>query len=250
MRTHLISLMGKVSTDCFLFPTSRRRPMPQPSVKVMCLPSGSILHPVCGSGTNKQDMVDAESQSLFKKRSLSWSPLPCTAPTERREALLRNGHAQSAQTAVSLPCVRTAKSREPYSPCLSTSAPPGDSARLSGTPQFARLDPYVGCLSHHRVQLDQKKVAHLPPFSPTLVAPDPEDPTSTTLQLDELWSFVLKKAHESWIWMALCRKTGQVLASAPSRSQQKGMSTLVGGHSRQLPPGTLQDATGGRHTGQ
>ncbi len=78
-------------------------------------------------------------------------------PHCQSEALVRNGHAQSAQTAVSLPCVRTAKSREPYSPRLSTSSPPGDSARLSGTQQFARLDPYVWYLSHHRVHLDQKK---------------------------------------------------------------------------------------------
>jgi len=34
------------------------------------------------------------------------------------------------------------------------------------------------------------------------------------LELDELWSFVLKKANDSWIWMALCRKTRQVVAYA------------------------------------
>jgi len=62
--------------------------------------------------------------------------------------------------------------------------------------------------------LDQKKVAQLPPLCTTLLAPDPEDPTSTTLELDELWSFVLKKAHDSWIWIALCRKTRQVVAYA------------------------------------
>ncbi len=62
--------------------------------------------------------------------------------------------------------------------------------------------------------MDQKKVAQLPPLCTTLLAPDPEDPTSTILELDELWSFVLKKAHESWIWMALCRKSRQVVAYA------------------------------------
>jgi insertion element IS1 protein InsB len=62
--------------------------------------------------------------------------------------------------------------------------------------------------------LDQKKVAQLPPLSTTLVTPDPEDPTSTILELDELWSFVLKKANDSWIWIALCRKTRQVVAYA------------------------------------
>jgi insertion element IS1 protein InsB len=48
----------------------------------------------------------------------------------------------------------------------------------------------------------------------TLLALDPEDPTDTVLELDELWSFVLKKAHDSWIWIALCRKTRQVVAYA------------------------------------
>jgi IS1 family transposase len=62
--------------------------------------------------------------------------------------------------------------------------------------------------------LDQKKVAQLPSLSTTLVAPDPEDAASTALELDELWSFVLKKAHEVWVWIALCRKTRQVVAYA------------------------------------
>jgi len=37
---------------------------------------------------------------------------------------------------------------------------------------------------------------------------------STTLELDELWSFVLNKAKEVWVWSALCRKTRQVVAYA------------------------------------
>lgn len=36
-----------------------------------------------------------------------------------------------------------------------------------------------------------------------------EDPA---LELDELWSFVLKKARKRWIWIALCRQTRQVVA--------------------------------------
>ena len=30
--------------------------------------------------------------------------------------------------------------------------------------------------------------------------------------MDELWSFVLKKARKRWIWIALCRATRQVVA--------------------------------------
>src|SRR5258707_3111199 len=79
-----------------------------------------------------------------------------------------------------------------------------------------------------------KKVAQLPPLRHTLLAPDPEDPTSTILELDELWSFVLKKAHDSWIWIALCRKTRQVVAYAVGDRSRQDVSMLVGGHSRQL----------------
>jgi insertion element IS1 protein InsB len=34
------------------------------------------------------------------------------------------------------------------------------------------------------------------------------------LELDELWSFVGKKADMRWVWIALARHTGQVLAYA------------------------------------
>lgn len=33
-----------------------------------------------------------------------------------------------------------------------------------------------------------------------------------TLELDELWSFVLKKTEQAWVWIALCRATRQVVA--------------------------------------
>jgi len=143
------------------------------------------------------------------------------------------------QTAVSLPCVRTAKPREPDSPRLPRSSPRGDFACLSRTQQFARPDSHVWRLSHHRVQVDQKKVAQLPPFSTTLVAPDPEDAASTTLELDELWSFVLNKVNQVWVWIALCRKTRQVVASALGDRSLPDVSTVVGGHSIRLPPRAL-----------
>ena len=60
--------------------------------------------------------------------------------------------------------------------------------------------------------MDKKKAAELPPLSETLVKPDGKDPESTIMELDELWSFVLKKAYQAWIWIALCRKTRQVVA--------------------------------------
>ncbi len=47
----------------------------------------------------------------------------------------------------------------------------------------------------------------LPALEETLV--EVQDPV---LELDELWSAVLKKARKRWIWIALCRQTRQVVA--------------------------------------
>jgi insertion element IS1 protein InsB len=69
--------------------------------------------------------------------------------------------------------------------------------------------------------MDQKKAAHLPPLSETLLPPDPADPEAATLELDELWSFVLKKARKQWIWIALCRRTRQVAAYAVGDRSKK-----------------------------
>ena len=51
-------------------------------------------------------------------------------------------------------------------------------------------------------------MASLPPLSATLVKWQPED----VLELDELWSFVLKKSQKRWVWLALCRRTRQIVA--------------------------------------
>jgi insertion element IS1 protein InsB len=34
------------------------------------------------------------------------------------------------------------------------------------------------------------------------------------LELDEVWSFVQKKANKSWLWIGLCRRTLEVVAYA------------------------------------
>jgi insertion element IS1 protein InsB len=54
-----------------------------------------------------------------------------------------------------------------------------------------------------------------------VLTPDGNDPNATILELDELWSFVLKKANQAWIWIALCRKTRQVIAYAIGDRSQK-----------------------------
>jgi IS1 family transposase len=47
----------------------------------------------------------------------------------------------------------------------------------------------------------------LPELSETLVE---TAPAALALELDELWSFVLKRANKRWVWIALCRATRQV----------------------------------------
>jgi insertion element IS1 protein InsB len=58
----------------------------------------------------------------------------------------------------------------------------------------------------------EKKHATLPELSDTLCEPDPQEPSARDLELDELWSFVLKRTRKRWVWIALCRATRQVVA--------------------------------------
>ncbi len=55
-----------------------------------------------------------------------------------------------------------------------------------------------------------KKHTHLPPLETTLLPPEEKE----TLELDELWSFVGFKKNKRWIWVAMCRRTRQIVAYA------------------------------------
>src|SRR5512145_1702742 len=48
----------------------------------------------------------------------------------------------------------------------------------------------------------------VPPLETTLLPAEPGD----VLELDELWSFVGSKQQPRWVWLALCRRTRQVVA--------------------------------------
>ena len=48
----------------------------------------------------------------------------------------------------------------------------------------------------------------VPKFQETVCSAQADD----VLELDELWSFVLKKGQKRWLWIALCRRTRQVVA--------------------------------------
>jgi hypothetical protein len=87
--------------------------------------------------------------------------------------------------------------------------------------------------------LAQKKFLTLPELQTTLVEPDPHDPAATVLELDELWSFVLKKTRKRWIWIALCRATRQVVAYCIGDRKPCHLSTTLGADSRSLSPRSL-----------
>lgn len=59
-----------------------------------------------------------------------------------------------------------------------------------------------------RCQHGSKKASQLPPLAKTLISSQAED----ILELDELWSFVGQKANKRWIWIALCRRTRQIVS--------------------------------------
>lgn len=59
-----------------------------------------------------------------------------------------------------------------------------------------------------------KKGGQLGPLSSTVLPPDPQDPESVDLEIDEVWSFVGSKKNEVYAWVALCRSTRQVVGVA------------------------------------
>lgn len=56
----------------------------------------------------------------------------------------------------------------------------------------------------------QKKTDDLPPLADTLQPAQPGE----VLELDELWSYVGSHRKTCWIWLALCRRTRQIVAYA------------------------------------
>jgi hypothetical protein len=132
-------------------------------------------------------------------------------------------------------CLWALQPRESYRPCLPRSSPRRACACLSRTEQSAWSHADVGDFSHDSVQLDQKKGAQLPPLPYHLACPGPSRShfhDTGTGRTDG--SFVLTKAHDSWMWMALCRKRRQVVAYAVGDRSPQDVSTSGGGHSRSL----------------
>ena len=76
-----------------------------------------------------------------------------------------------------------------------------------------RCGAFAGCSGSVATRLPigwKKKAAQLPPLAATVVPAKRGD----KLEMDELWSFVQKKANKHWIWLVVCRRTRQVVAAA------------------------------------
>lgn len=106
---------------------------------------------------------------------------------------------------------------------------------------YAGLSGRIAGLTHHDSELDQKKAAQLPPLSQTVIPPDPSDPASSILELDELWSFVAKKTNQTWVWIVLCRCTRKAHRLCDRRPQPTDLSSPVGSHSNSIPSESLQN---------
>lgn len=68
----------------------------------------------------------------------------------------------------------------------------------------------------------------MPPLETTLAPAQPDD----VLELDELWSFVLRRKNKRWVWLAQCRRTRQVVAYAIGGRGQRTCRVLW----RRVPP--------------
>jgi len=62
--------------------------------------------------------------------------------------------------------------------------------------------------AHKPWLVGSKKDQANPPLAETLAPAQKDD----VLELDEVWSFVLKKADKRWLWTAMCRRTRQIVA--------------------------------------
>ena len=66
------------------------------------------------------------------------------------------------------------------------------------------------------------KGSTLPDLPQTLHDAQPDD----VLELDELCSFVLKKRNKRWVWIALCRRTRQIVAYFIGEKSEKSVWQL------------------------
>ncbi len=93
----------------------------------------------------------------------------------------------------------------------------------SGINLYARRRTGNRCLSAYIGNMDKKKVALSPTIEETLLPAEPDD----VLELDEVWSFVQKRANKRWLWTAICRRTRQIVAAVIGDRQHQNVSEVV-----------------------
>ena len=95
--------------------------------------------------------------------------------------------------------------------------------------------PFGGCRKTVSALGGGKKRRVCPRFVDTLLPGEKGD----VLELDELWSFVGAKTQTLWLWVALCRRTRQIVARSLGDRSEQGAADL---HAA-LPPGYRRCAT-------
>lgn len=70
------------------------------------------------------------------------------------------------------------------------------------------IERIFGVSRHTVARWIESWAGQLPPLEDTLTPARMDD----VLELDEAWSFVFKKDWKRWIWVALCRRTRQIVA--------------------------------------
>ena len=140
-----------------------------------------------GSGSTMGDMIESADGYCYSTMSALREPESGSQRISRRRT-----------ATLSVPRLRSAQPRTSTHECLQRRSARNDLARLWRTQQFAWTLAHLRGVAQHRHLVDKKKVNDLPELSATLLAV--ADPV---LELDELWSFVLKKARKRWIWIAL-----------------------------------------------
>src|ERR1700694_2942032 len=106
-------------------------------------------------------------------------------PHCQSDALVRNGHAPNGKQLYRCRACGRQSRENPTLHAYQQARREEILHARSRTQQAARSYTYLWRLRHNGMEWDQKKGAQLPPLTSPLLTPDPGDPTSTTLELDE-----------------------------------------------------------------
>ncbi len=151
------------------------------------------------------------------------------------ERLRKNGHAiNGAQRAKCLECGRTFI-LEPKGPRYREKTKARVLATCQDRMSTRGIRRTFGVCCQTLMKWVGEKIQGWPEFVDTLLPSQAGD----VLALDELWSFVHSKAQEGWLWIALCRRTRQIVASTIADRSQEGAKSLR----EQVPPDYRRRAT-------